>query len=72
MLTPLLEYIEGFVKEEGDYVTVVMPEFVPTKWWHRFLHNQTARLLYRELVHRRTGWQGRFRILTSVPFYLTR
>jgi len=72
VLTPLLEYIEGFVKEEGDYVTVVMPEFVPTKWWHRFLHNQTAHLLYRELVHRRTGWQGRFRILTSVPFYLTR
>lgn len=72
VLTPLLEYIEGFVREEGDYVTVVMPEFVPSKWWHRFLHNQTARLLYRELVHRRTGWQGRFRILTNVPFYLSR
>lgn len=72
VLTPLLEYIEGFVKEEGDYVTVVMPEFVPTKWWHRFLHNQTARLLKRELMRRRTGWQGRFRILTNVPFYLTR
>jgi amino acid transporter len=72
VLVPLLEYIEGFVKEEGDYVTVVVPEFVPTMWWHRFLHNQTAHLLRRELLRRRTGWQGRFRILTNVPFYLTR
>jgi hypothetical protein len=45
---------------------------VPAKWWHRFLHNQTAHLLRRELLRRRTGWQGRFRILTNVPFYLTR
>ena len=72
VIEPLLAYIDGFVKEEGDYVTVVLPEFVPTKWWHRFLHNQTARLLRRELLRRRTGWQGRFRILTDVPFYLTR
>jgi hypothetical protein len=72
VLVPLLEYIEGFVKEEGDYVTVVVPEFVPTKWWRRFLHNQTARLLKRELLRRRTGWQGRFRILTNVLFHLTR
>jgi len=72
VIEPLLAYIDGFVKEEGDYVTVVLPEFVSTKWWHRFLHNQTARLLRRELLRRRTGWQGRFRILTDVPFYLTR
>jgi hypothetical protein len=24
------------------FVTIVLPEFLVEKWWHRFLHNQTA------------------------------
>ena len=24
------------------FVTLVIPEFVVRKWWHRLLHNQTA------------------------------
>jgi amino acid transporter len=69
---PLLELIDRFVQEEGDYVTVVVPEFVPTRWWHHLLHNQTAWLLKVALLYERRGWQGRFRIITDIPFYLSR
>ncbi len=69
---PLLEFIDNFVQEEGDYVTVLMPEFVPARWWHHLLHNQTAWALKLALLYNRRGWKGRFYILTDVPFYLSR
>lgn len=68
---PLIEFIDSHIQEEGDYVTVVIPEFVTAKWWHNFLHNQTAWALWLALLYRR-NWQSRFRMLTSVPFYLAR
>jgi amino acid transporter len=70
VIAPLLEFIDGFVQEEGDYVTLVVPEFVPARWWHHLLHNETAWLLKLALLYGRRGWQGRFRIITDVPFYL--
>jgi amino acid transporter len=40
---PLLNYIDTLIREENlDLVTVVLPEFETTKWWHKFLHNQTG------------------------------
>lgn len=69
---PLLQFIDQFVVEEGDYVTVILPEFVPTRWWQHLLHNQTAWTLKVALLYARRGWQGRFRIITNVPFYLSR
>ena len=72
VVEPLLEFIEHFTEEEGDYVTVVVPEFVPARWWHHLLHNETAWLLKLSLLYARRGWQGRFRIITEVPFYLSR
>ena len=71
VIGPLVEFIDANIQEEGQYVTVVIPEFVPAKWWHHFLHNQTAWALRMALLYRR-NWQGRFRILTSVPFYLVK
>jgi len=70
IVAPLLEFIDSFVQERGDYVTVVVPEFVPTRWWHNLLHNQSAWLLRLALLYNRRGWQGRFRIITDVPFHL--
>jgi amino acid transporter len=29
-------------EQPKTFVTLVLPEFVVRKWWHRFLHNQTA------------------------------
>ncbi|HYM22601.1 MAG TPA: APC family permease, partial [Vicinamibacterales bacterium] len=41
MMEPLLEYIEQVEQERtDDYVTVILPEFVPARWWQHLLHNQ--------------------------------
>lgn len=70
---PLTDYIDALIDEEGHYVTVVLPEFVPARWWHFLLHNQTAVVLKWALNYsRRISDKGRFRILTDVPFYLHR
>ncbi len=71
VVEPLVECIHDFIKEDGDYVTIVMPEFVPAKWWHHLLHNQTAWTLKLALLYRKHGWQDRYRIITDVPFYLS-
>jgi amino acid transporter len=71
VIAPLLEFIDRFVDEEDHYVTVVVPEFVPTRWWHHLLHNQTAWMLKVALLYARRDWRGRFRIITDVPFYLS-
>ncbi|MGQ9516567.1 MAG: APC family permease [Anaerolineae bacterium] len=71
VVDPLMEYVNSFIDEEGHYVTIVLPEFVPARWWHFFLHNQTALVLKWALNYaRRETLQGRFRIITDVPFYL--
>ena len=40
---PLHQYVRNILElRPQTFVTIVMPEFVVKKWWHRFLHNQTA------------------------------
>jgi hypothetical protein len=64
---PLLEYIDQVQKERhDDLVTVILPEFVPLRWWHHLLHNQTALLLKGALLFRRDV------VVTSVPYHLDR
>ena len=72
VVEPLVEYIESFVDDRDHYVTVVIPQFVPRRWWHHFLHNQTAIALQWRLLFSRRDWRGRFRVVTEVPFYLER
>jgi amino acid transporter len=72
VIGPLLEFIDQFVQDEGDYVTVLVPEFVPARWWHHLLHNETAWALKIALLYNRRDWRGRFRIITDVPFYLSK
>jgi amino acid transporter len=65
LMEPLLEYIEQI--ENGrpdDYVTVVLPEFVPARWWHHLFHNQRALLIKGALLFKPNT------IVTSVPFHL--
>ncbi|MBI3620879.1 MAG: APC family permease [Nitrospirae bacterium] len=62
---PLLEYltiVEG--ERHDDLVTVVLPEFVPRRWWHHFLHNQTALLLKGALLFRKNI------VVIDVPYHL--
>lgn len=62
-----LEYIEQLEAEHpDDYVTVVLPEFVPARWWHHIFHNQRALLIKGALLFKPNT------IVTSVPFHLER
>ena len=62
---PLLHYIDRIDREHrDDLLTIVVPEFVPAKWWQHLLHNQSsltlkAALLFKEGV-----------IVTNVPYHL--
>ena len=62
---PLLKYIKRLERHEhDDVITVVLPEFIPAKWWQHILHNQSSLLLKGALLFR----QGV--IVTSVPYHL--
>jgi amino acid transporter len=40
---PLLAYVDALKESNpGDTITVVLPEYVPSRWWEHLLHNQTA------------------------------
>lgn len=51
----LYDYIdsEEYAAGPNDMVTVVIPQFVITKWWHKILHNQTSWFLKSMLMKRR-------------------
>ncbi len=72
VVQPLVEFIDQFIREEGDYVTIIIPDFVPAKWWHHLLHNETAWALKMSLLFYHPDWRKRYRIITDVPFYLTK
>ncbi|MBC8075404.1 MAG: amino acid permease, partial [Chloroflexales bacterium] len=64
---PLLAYIDEVdARYNDDMLTIVMPEFVPRRWWQHMLHNQTGLLLKTALLFKRG------RIVTSVPYHLER
>ena len=65
LMEPLMDYIELIERERSNaYITVVLPEFVPSQWWHHLLHNQRALLIKGALLFRPNV------VVTSVPFHL--
>jgi amino acid transporter len=68
VIGPLLRYIDQVNAElEGDpgaLVTAVLPEIVPSRWWHHLLHNNTALLVKGALLFRKGI------ICVSVPYHL--
>jgi hypothetical protein len=67
LMEPLLEYIDRLqAAHPDDYVTVILPEFVPRRWWQHLLHNQRALLIKGALLFRPRV------VVTSVPFHLER
>lgn len=53
LIGPVRRYIDAVQRERADdVVTVVLPEFVSTKWWHALLHNQAGLLLKLSLLNR--------------------
>ncbi len=55
ILHVLCDYIDSEEYSAGpkDTVTIVMPQFIITKWWHAILHNQTSMFVRTMLLRRR-------------------
>jgi len=62
---PLIQYIATVRQERGlDMVTVVIPEFATTRWWHRLLHNQSGLVLKWRLMFQRNV------VVTNVRYWV--
>jgi hypothetical protein len=67
VLRPFLEYIDQVQSRGGDQmVTIVLPEFLPRRWWQHVLHNQTALLIKAALLFRKNT------VVADVPYLLKR
>lgn len=65
LIGPLTRYIDRRVTlNPNKVVTVVLPEFVPAKWWHHLLHNQSSLMLKGALLFKHNV------IVISVPYHL--
>ncbi len=64
LLEPLLAYIEEIAtqRQPNETITIVVPQFVPRRWWRNFLHSQTATLLRLALLFKRGI------VITDVPY----
>src|SRR3954469_7492867 len=62
---PVLEFVDDLDSQyDNDIVTVILPEFVLTRWWQQLLHNQSALLLKGRLLFRRNT------VVISVPYHI--
>lgn len=62
---PLLRHIDRLRRKNGEgFVTVILPEFIPARWWQQLLHNQSSLLLKGSLLFKKGV------IVTSVPYHL--
>lgn len=70
---PLLDYLVATDRRDPErgLAVVILPEFVPARWWHHLLHNQNALLLKAALVYRRSE-DGIGRVVVDVPYHLHR
>jgi amino acid transporter len=66
VLGPLMDYIDQMQRQRGEnhVVTIVLPEFIPAKWWQQLLHNQTALLIKGQLLFHKNV------VVTDVPYHL--
>jgi hypothetical protein len=62
---PLLEYIGELaaLRQPHEVLTVIVPQFVPRRRWHHFLHTQTALMLRLALIGRRGI------VIVDVPYH---
>jgi len=66
LVEPLLAYIEEILaqRQVTDTITIVVPQFVPRRWWHNLLHTQTALFLRLALMFRHGI------VITDVPYHV--
>lgn len=65
-IEPLLKYLEGIIdsRQPNETITIVVPQFIPSKPWHKALHMQTADVLRSELLTTAGV------VVTDVPYHL--
>ncbi|MBI2301531.1 MAG: APC family permease [Armatimonadetes bacterium] len=66
LLKPLVQYIEAQTanRQPDEVMTVIVPQFVPSRWWQNFLHMQTATWLRMMLLSRPGVY------VTDVPYHV--
>jgi hypothetical protein len=65
LIRPLMQYIDEVEgRYDDDVLTIILPEFVPSRWWQHLLHNQTALLIKATLLFQKG------KVVTSVPYHL--
>jgi hypothetical protein len=68
---PLLDFLDETDEKhhDGQLAAVVLPEFIPARWWHSLLHNQSTWLIKTALLYRRRQ-HGFQRVIIDVPYHL--
>ncbi|HEY2421201.1 MAG TPA: APC family permease [Neobacillus sp.] len=61
-LSRLIKVVEE--KQTGGMIHILIPQFIPIKWWHNLLHNQSALLLKFWFLHHKDI------AITTVPYHL--
>ncbi|MBD1843060.1 APC family permease [Cyanobacteria bacterium FACHB-63] len=65
VVTPLLDFVRQYeAQHPGVLSTVIIPAFVPRRWWEALLHNQTTLFLKAALRTKKS------RVVTTVRYYL--
>ncbi len=66
LLNPLTEFIERVKNHVGGRQTimVLLPQFFTNRWWHRFLHNQSAHRIRARLFKEKDI------VVATVPYHL--
>jgi hypothetical protein len=53
LIGPIMRYLDEVQAERADdFVTVIIPEAVPARWWQHLLHGQSGLLLKAALLTR--------------------
>jgi amino acid transporter len=66
LVKPVCDFVDEVLanKNPEDFVTVIVPEFEPNKWWQRFLHGQSGWILRTYLILMKDV------VVSTIPFHL--
>jgi hypothetical protein len=66
LVEPLLEYVARVeaLRRPNEVITLVVPQFVPRKWWATYLHTRTAETLRKVLLNRQDI------VIVEVPYHV--
>lgn len=68
LLLPLSKFVKFLETGEGnkpDHIHLLIAQFIPNKWWHYILHNQSAFLIRSWMLFHKEV------VITTVPYHLS-